>query len=275
MHARNFINLIGQKFGRLTVVAEAEHVHGKGTAWVVRCKCGNQKIVQGSNLANGHTQSCGCYRREASAARLFIDLTGQHIGQLVIVKQAHVENKKMAWVVRCKCGNQKVINGGNLTSGNTQSCGCLQREIVAKVNARHGQTNTRLYRVWTAIRERCTNPHCKAFPNYGGRGITCEFSSFEEFCAEIGEQPGPQLWVERIDNNLPYQKGNIRWATIEEQMNNKRNNRRFVYNDHTYTLAELAKHFGISYFTFRARIDMGWSIDRAGETPVRKFTRHV
>jgi hypothetical protein len=55
-------NLIGQKFGRLTVIEYA----GKGltkdrtSRWLCRCDCGNEKIVTRLNLINNYTKSCGC-----------------------------------------------------------------------------------------------------------------------------------------------------------------------------------------------------------------------
>ncbi len=56
-------DLTGQRFGRLTVVERAEN-KGKPTVWLCKCDCGNEKIVRGSDLKNGHTQSCGCFHKE-------------------------------------------------------------------------------------------------------------------------------------------------------------------------------------------------------------------
>ena len=55
----NFIDLTGQKFGKLTVIKRANNI-GTKAAWVCQCDCGNTTIVQGCNLRNGHTTSCGC-----------------------------------------------------------------------------------------------------------------------------------------------------------------------------------------------------------------------
>lgn len=60
------IDLVGQKFGRLTV--ERLHAVEKGRAvWACRCLCGNEAIVKAGNLRRGSTSSCGCYRKEHSA----------------------------------------------------------------------------------------------------------------------------------------------------------------------------------------------------------------
>ena len=59
------IDLTGQKFGRLTVIARAEN-KGKRTMWLCECDCENHTrvIVDGGNLKSGHTTSCGCYNKE-------------------------------------------------------------------------------------------------------------------------------------------------------------------------------------------------------------------
>ena len=66
-----YIDLTGQKFGRLTVIKKVEaHTKNKGRAtWLCQCECGNTKRVLGQNLRNGHVRSCGCLAREKTAER--------------------------------------------------------------------------------------------------------------------------------------------------------------------------------------------------------------
>ena len=61
--AAKLIDLTGQKFGRLTVIKRAEN-KGKRVAWLCKCECGNEIVIIGSNLKNGSTKSCGCYKKE-------------------------------------------------------------------------------------------------------------------------------------------------------------------------------------------------------------------
>ncbi len=80
-------------------------------------------------------------------------------------------------------------------------------------------------RIWNAMKQRCTNPKCKAYKNYGGRGIKILYQNFTEFFADVGPRPSPELAIDRIDNDGNYEPGNCKWSTMKEQNNNKRNRR--------------------------------------------------
>lgn len=56
---KEIVNLIGQKFDRLTVVETI-----KSNFYLCKCDCGNEKRVSGSDLKREHIRSCGCLRRE-------------------------------------------------------------------------------------------------------------------------------------------------------------------------------------------------------------------
>lgn len=187
------------------------------------------------------------------------DITGKHFGRLTAVSRA--DNARTVsgapivnWHCVCSCGEEVVVRARNLTSGNTTSCGCWKREFV-RANETHGKSRTNTYGVWNTMRQRCENSASKAYPYYGGRGITvCErWKSFPNFLADMGEQP-PDKSIERIDNNGPYSPENCRWATRVEQGANKRNNRLVTYCGQTRTLAALAKHLGITTSALRYRI---------------------
>lgn len=107
------------KYGKLTAL---EYL-GK-SMWRCKCDCGNEKIIYGGHLESGHTKSCGCYRPPRT------DLTGQKFGRLTI--QEWVGNGK--WQCLCECGNIVLVQTDNLTSGNTKSCGCYQKEQTSKAS---------------------------------------------------------------------------------------------------------------------------------------------
>lgn len=84
------------------------------------------------------------------------------------------------------------------------------------------------YKVWAGMRERCNNPNCKSYPNYGGRGITvCDrWKSFESFLLDMGPRPSAKHTLDRKDTNGNYTPENCRWATWSDQNINKRQAKR-------------------------------------------------
>ncbi len=133
-----------------------------------------------------------------------------------------------------------------------------------KWKIRHGMRRTRIYRIWSAMKNRCFNPKNKDYPRYGGRGIAvCErWLKFENFLADMGERP-LSMSIDRIDNDGNYEPGNCRWATRMEQQNNQRKNRFFVLNGVTKTLSEWASCLGINRNTLQTRFQRGWPAERA------------
>jgi hypothetical protein len=61
---RNFIDLIGKKFGRLTAIRRVKNSKSENSRWLCRCDCGKEKVILGRSLTSGRTKSCGCFRNE-------------------------------------------------------------------------------------------------------------------------------------------------------------------------------------------------------------------
>lgn len=72
---------------------------------------------------------------------------------------------------------------------------------------------TPTYNSWNAMRDRCLNPNHKAYPRYGGRGIqVCpEWATFQGFLKDMGERPGPEYSLSRLDHDKGYFPDNVIW----------------------------------------------------------------
>ena len=151
------------------------------------------------------------------------DVTGKKYSRLTAIKfEGRNVKSQQLWEFECDCGSIKTITLSSVKTGNTRSCGCLKSE--SKPAKTHGKSKTREYGNWADMFKRCYNPKNKDYPNYSSRGIKVDpvFKSFVVFMEEVGDKPDDgQRWsVGRIDNNLSYQPGNVRWENNSTQARN-------------------------------------------------------
>lgn len=134
----------------------------------------------------------------------------------------------------------------------------------------HRKSKTLAYIVWRAMLRRCNNPKDDAYEHYGGRGITvCKrWHTFENFLIDMG-QPPQGLEIDRIDNNRGYIPGNCRWATVKQQMANRRSTHWIEYGGMKKTVSQWADYLKMPRRTFSNRLRNGWSVERAINTPAR------
>ena len=195
-----------------------------------------------------------------------VDLTGKKFNRLVALRQEGKRGTHYTWVCRCDCGSETSVRASDLTSGAIKSCGCLVKEtsrvIGSKVLTTHGRSASRVYRIWLAMRSRCSRKSNAQYKDYGGRGITvCDrWLSFENFLADMGEPPSSEHTIERRDNDGPYTPENCRWATRGEQANNKRTSHFITHDGQTLTLTQWSMKLGIPPMTIWNRLRRGWTV---------------
>lgn len=181
------------------------------------------------------------------------NLVGERFDRLLVTGTAEPfirPNGKVRhrWKCRCDCGSDVEVRGEDLRSGNSRSCGCIQREKARDRFLTHGMTRSAVYRVWSQMKRRCLNPDDASFCKYGARGImVCDRwqNSFEAFLDDMGPRPEGHS-IERIDNNGNYEPSNCRWATTKEQVRNKRNNVWGELNGQRLILEDIARAHGVS-----------------------------
>lgn len=196
-------------------------------------------------------------------------LLNRRFGRLVIISEADMRTEPSGTKLRmmnclCDCGNETKIRLGSLRNGDTNSCGCIHKEVTSKImgvnkyTQTHGKTSHKLYWVYVAMKERCYNPNHKEYKNYGGRGISVckewldDFMNFYNWAEANGYAKG--LLIDRQNNDGNYEPSNCRWVTPSVSNFNKRNNKlspgdyQTIVNAYLlgcFTRAEIAKGYNI------------------------------
>jgi len=136
-------DLAGRVFSELTVIRRDQSAKGRGSYWICQCSCGASKSIRQNSLITGATKSCGHLNLTTPKRRK--DQFFTRFGRLLVIKFAGSRKTKQGrealWLCRCDCGTEKVVLGRSLREGNTQSCGCYNREI----STTHGLSQTRDY----------------------------------------------------------------------------------------------------------------------------------
>lgn len=195
-----------------------------------------------------------------------INISGMKFGRLTAIECVGINKEKRAvWKCICDCGNVVNVAGKSLRTGNTKSCGCYSieksTERIVKLNTKHGGTHTKLYHIWSGMKDRCYYKKCINYNRYGGKGIKiCEewlndFSKFRIWAENNGYNEN--LTIDRIDSNGDYCPENCRWATPRQQANNRSTNVILNCKGESHTAAEWERIVGLPKNMILSRIKSG------------------
>ena len=112
-------SLIGNRYGKLTVIEQVESSSAGHRRWLCKCDCGGTHIATTNNLNRGRTTNCGCKKSP--------DLTGQVFGRLTVLRRSEKRNSRGArttpmWECRCECGNITYKATDTLTNPEISMC---------------------------------------------------------------------------------------------------------------------------------------------------------
>lgn len=205
--------------------------------------------------------------------------------RLTIIKKYRKDKKTIAQCI-CDCGNKKDLEFKSIKSGNTKSCGCLQKELASirlkKRRTTHGESKTYFYKRWWHMRARCKFIWDKDYKNYGAKGIKCLWENYIDFKNDMYESylkhskkyGDKDTTIERINYKGNYCKDNCRWATFQEQARNKSNNRLITHGKNTKTLSEWARYAKMSHEALAYRLSKGLSIEEAITLPLNHGNKY-
>lgn len=208
--------------------------------------------------------------------RKSIDLTGMRFGKLTAISIDHRSGTRTYWDCACDCGGKRIVSIDHLRNGDVIDCGCERKHLTRW--QKHGMYDSRIYRIWSLMKERCYNPRRSEYSYYGGRNISVcqdwmDSSKFIEWALNNGYSD--ELTLDRIDNNGNYCPENCQWVNRKMQQNNRRNNRYITYNGETKTVTQWAESNGMTYYQLIKRIDkLKWSFERAISEPIHTNKSH-
>lgn len=193
---------------------------------------------------------------------------GKIINNITVVEFVSRDSKHRVYIFRCHCGKLFKTQFNNVRKGNTKSCGCIKKEKCFKT---HGLSSSKVYNVWRGIKSRCNIPTHISYKNYGGRGIkVCDrWLKFENFIADMGIPTG-KVDIDRIDNDGDYCPENCRWASRQENCDNKRTSKKYKIDGQLMSSHQVSEIYNINKKCFVKRVRMGWEPEKAAKTPSRK-----
>lgn len=194
---------------------------------------------------------------------------GQRYGRLTVVATGQLADNRYKYyaVCQCDCGSAlKRIRFDGLTNGVIVSCGCYHAERIKT----HGLHSSPHYSRWRNMIDRCNNPDCPAYPDYGARGIkVCDrWYDIKNYVADLPPGYFDGAHLDRIDNDGNYEPGNVRWVTPKRNHNNRRTTVMLSHDGRTMSMTDWSHETGLSISVIWSRInEHGWTVEQALTTP--------
>ena len=274
----------GKVYCEWTVIA-FDHYNGKHTWWKCRCSCGVERSVRIDQLRNGDSRSCGHLHRQLAHDLLFKDMTGKRFADIEVVGLDHIVSKtqnEAYWKCKCLrkridgsiCGNIFVCRGSSIRSGKTKTCPACAYNT-------HGYSTHPLYGVYYGMLKRCHDPSCKAYKDYGGRGITVypEWDSWDIPTEEVhrlgnpwfmrfmhwalyecDEPWEPGLEIDRRENDDGYNPTNAHFIPSDDNNRNKRNTRYINDGEEILVWSMFETKYDLKAGYVSSHVNHGWTL---------------
>lgn len=256
--------LVGKRVGMLRAIGLLNTVAPRGMQILCACDCGGSISVGIDSFRHNRPHHCGC-----SYDPNLVDKTNVRFGYLLALQPIGKNKwKEVLWECRCDCGKMAICVAGRLAQGQVTHCGCMTKRnrLLARPRT-HCMTESRLYRAWSAMHDRCRNPHLY----HGAMGVkVCpewiKFENFLDWATTHGYQD--DLSLDRYPDPFgDYCPENCRWATREQQQRNRRNTKMYSWLGKCQSAPDWADECGLARRLVTGRLRYGWSLEEALTTP--------
>jgi len=265
MSAYNFQDLTGQKFNKLTVINREPNTKSGQTMWKCQCDCGNFVIVNGRDLKNGHTKSCGCLFKITSV------INGQKVRKIPDISISKTRLYNIWYGMKARCYNPKHIFYYDYGGRGITICNEWKNDVIVFYN-------------WTIVNgyqddlsiDRIDNDgnyepdNCK-WVSYKDQTNNTSRNHFETFNNKT-QTMGQWATELEIDYSLLIHRLYAGWS-VEKAFTEPiliRNNPKYTFDNKTQTLTQWSKELGIARWVINNRIRLGCPIEKVFTTPVEK-----
>lgn len=246
----NYKDLTGVRHNHLTGI-RVTRKGGNKEYWLFKCDCGEEiEVLKRYVLYNDVTRCRKCAGRIG-------DITGKKWGKLTAVSVV----KGNHWLFKCDCGNTQEFPASAVMREHTVQCHECKLKMLKRNSTKHNKTDTRLHRIWRAMKSRCNNKNYWAYKWYGAKGVSVcdewkdDFMTFYNWAMSNGYSEN--LTIDRISCDGNYEPNNCRWISQSEQMQNMSNRVYVTFNGESKTLIGWARFFGIKPWLIYKRYERG------------------